>query len=128
MSTDTHALDLAGVYRKVTKRIIPFLFLCFFVAYIDRINISFAKLQMQDELAMSAAAYGLGAGLFFVGYVVFELPSNLGLERWGARKTLTRIMILWGLASMATGFVQEIWQFYVLRFLLGAFEAGRPSG
>jgi len=129
MSSETRTrTELTAVYRKISFRILPFLFICFVVAYMDRINIGFAKLQMQDELSMSAAAYGLGAGLFFIGYVIFELPSNLGLEKWGARKTLTRIMVLWGLTSGLTAFVTEPWQFYVLRFFLGVFEAGFAPG
>ncbi|WP_167140443.1 MFS transporter [Diaminobutyricimonas sp. TR449] len=127
-STTERTRELSAVYKKVAFRIIPFLFLCFVVAFIDRVNIGFAKLQMQDDLELSAAAYGLGAGLFFVGYVIFELPSNLGLEKWGARKTLMRIMVLWGLTSGATAFVTEEWQFYVLRFFLGVFEAGFAPG
>jgi sugar phosphate permease len=117
-----------AVYRKVTWRLIPFLCFCYLAAYLDRINVGFAKLQMLDQLRFSEAAYGLGAGLFFVGYILFEVPSNLVLERVGARIWIARIMITWGLLSGATMFVTETWHFYTLRFLLGAAEAGFLPG
>jgi sugar phosphate permease len=117
-----------AVYRKVTLRLIPFLCFCYLAAYLDRINIGFAKLQMLDQLQFSEAAYGLGAGLFFVGYILFEVPSNLVLERVGARIWIARIMITWGLLSGATLLVTEAWHFYLLRFLLGAAEAGFLPG
>jgi MFS transporter, ACS family, tartrate transporter len=120
--------ELRQTYRKITFRLLPFLFACYVIAYVDRINVGFAKLQMQDDLALSGAAYGLGAGIFFVGYVLFEIPSNIGMEKFGARKTLMRIMLLWGLASAATALVQTPEQFYVVRFLVGAFEAGFAPG
>ncbi len=117
-----------GLFRKIDARVLGFLALCYAFAYVDRINIGFAKLQMQHDLALSDAAYGLGAGIFFLGYVLFEIPSNLLLVRIGARKTLARIMILWGLASAATCFASSTTSFYVLRFLLGVFEAGFAPG
>ncbi|MCG7372538.1 MFS transporter [Pseudomonas luteola] len=127
-STQPHNADEAGTYRLVIWRLIPFLCFCYLAAYLDRINIGFAKLQMLDQLHLSETAYGLGAGLFFVGYILFEVPSNLVLERVGARIWIARIMITWGLLSGATMFVTEAWQFYLLRFLLGAAEAGFLPG
>ncbi|PLP99900.1 MFS transporter [Cupriavidus pauculus] len=111
-------------YRKITVRLIPFLVFLFILAWIDRVNVGFAKLQMLQDLQFSEAVYGLGAGIFFIGYFLFEVPSNLLLEKIGARKTLARITILWGLASMAMIFVKTPMQFYTLRFMLGIFEAG----
>ena len=113
-----------ATYRKITMRLMPFLVLCYVISYLDRANIAFAKLQFMGDLGFSEAAYGLGAGLFFVGYVLFEVPSNIMLRRIGARKTLLRIMGLWGLISCAMMFVSTPFQFYVMRFLLGAAEAG----
>lgn len=120
--------DASRTYRKIIWRIIPFLCFCYLASYLDRINIGFAKLQMLDTLHMSETAYGLGAGLFFVGYILFEVPSNLVLEKVGARLWIARIMISWGLLSGLTMFVTTEWQFYVLRFLLGAAEAGFLPG
>jgi len=114
----------ARAYRRVTWRLIPFLFLCYVVAYLDRVNVGFAKLQMLNDLGMSETAYGLGAGIFFIGYFLFEVPSNLILHRTGARVWIARIMITWGLLSAATMFVTSASWFYVVRFLLGIAEAG----
>ncbi len=111
-------------YRRVTLRLIPFLFLCYVVAYLDRVNVGFAKLQMLQDLQMSETAYGLGAGIFFIGYFLFEVPSNLILHRTGARVWISRIMITWGLLSAATMFVTSVGAFYGVRFLLGIAEAG----
>lgn len=116
--------DLAMPMRKIIRRVVPLLFLCYVMNFLDRINIGFAQLQMKQDLAFSDAIYGLGAGLFFVGYFFFEVPSNILLERIGARKTIMRIMVLWGLTSAATIFVQTPAHFYIVRFLLGLFEAG----
>lgn len=116
------------IYRKVDIRILGFLAVCYITAYIDRINISFAKLAMQTDLGWSEAVYGLGAGIFFLGYMAFEVPSNLWLTRIGARLTLSRIMVLWGLTSAAMMFATDVTTFYVLRFLLGVFEAGFSPG
>jgi D-galactonate transporter len=113
-----------SVYSKVGWRIMPLLIICYIIAYLDRINIGYAQLQMKQTLPFSDAVYGLGAGIFFVGYFLFEVPSNLMLEKIGARKTLLRIMFCWGIVATAMMFVQTPTQFYVLRFLLGAFEAG----
>ena len=113
-----------SVYSKVGWRIMPLLIICYIVAFLDRINIGYAQLQMKQTLPFSDAVYGLGAGIFFIGYFLFEVPSNLMLEKIGARKTLLRIMFCWGIVATAMMFVQTPMQFYVLRFLLGAFEAG----
>ncbi len=109
---------------KVTRRLIPFMFLLYIVAFLDRVNVGFAALQMNEDLGFSEAVYGLGAGIFFVGYFLFEVPSNLILERIGARVWIARIMITWGIISMAMFLVQGPVSFYVLRFLLGIAEAG----
>ncbi|RQM47225.1 MFS transporter [Paraburkholderia bannensis] len=106
----------------------PFLMLCYVTAYLDRINIGFAKLRMLKDLGLSDAAYGFGAGLFFIGYLIFEIPSNVLMARIGAKKTISRIMILWGLVSAGFAFVSTPQQFYVLRFLLGVAEAGFYPG
>lgn len=115
---------LKAVFSKINWRIIPLLLIAYMVAYLDRINIGYAQLQMKQTLPFSDAVYGLGAGIFFIGYFLFEVPSNLLLEKIGARKTLLRIMVLWGAAAVAMMFVSTPTQFYVVRFLLGAFEAG----
>ncbi|QLH19496.1 MFS transporter [Streptomyces sp. Rer75] len=117
-----------AVFRKVVRRIVPFLILAYVVSYLDRVNVGFAKLQMSDDLGFSEAAYGLGAGLFFIGYFLLEVPSNLMLQRVGARTWIARIMISWGLVSAAFVFVTNEPTFYVLRFLLGAAEAGFYPG
>ncbi|MGO1767103.1 MAG: MFS transporter, partial [Advenella sp.] len=93
------------LYTKITWRLIPFLCFCYLAAYLDRINVGFAKLQMVEDLQFSVTAYGLGAGLFFVGYIIFEVPSNLILEKVGARMWIARIMITWGILSGLTMFV-----------------------
>ena len=112
------------LFSKVGWRLLPLLIVCYVISYIDRINIGYAQLQMEKTLSFSDAAYAFGAGIFFVGYFIFEVPSNLLLEKMGARKTLLRILFLWGLAAAGMAFVKTPMQFYVLRFLLGAFEAG----
>jgi D-galactonate transporter len=120
---DQAAIERA-LYRKVSWRLLPFLFLLFVVAYLDRVNISFAKLQMNNDLGFSDTVYGLGAGIFFLGYFFFEVPSNLILHRVGAKIWLARIIILWGFISIATLWVNSVVSFYSLRFLLGIGEAG----
>ncbi|PMS36819.1 sugar phosphate permease [Trinickia symbiotica] len=115
-------------YRKVTLRLIPFLVLCYVAAYLDRVNVGFAKLQMLGDLHFSETAYGLGAGVFFIGYFLFEVPSNLMLQRVGARAWIARIMVTWALVSGAFFFVQTTTEYYVLRFFLGAAEAGFYPG
>ena len=112
------------VVSRVIRRLIPFIFLCYVIAYIDRVNIGFAANQLQRDLGLSDAAYGWGAGLFFLGYCLFEIPSNLILDRVGARLWIARIMIGWGLMSMAMMFVWDKWSFYGARVLLGIAEAG----
>ncbi|MBG7620907.1 MFS transporter [Herbaspirillum sp. AP02] len=112
------------LYAKVTWRLIPFLFICYVVAYLDRVNVGFAKLQMLNELQFSEAVYGLGAGIFFLGYFIFEVPSNLMLHRFGARRWIARIMFSWGIISGAMMFVQTPTVFYIMRFFLGVAEAG----
>jgi sugar phosphate permease len=114
----------ARTYRTVTWRLLPFLFLCYVLAYLDRVNVGFARLQMQADLGLSDTAYGIGAGMFFIGYFFFEVPSNLLLRRVGARMWIARIMILWGLISSSMMFTNSQTTFYVLRFLLGIAEAG----
>jgi MFS transporter, ACS family, tartrate transporter len=111
-------------FRKATRRLVPFLFLIYVVAYLDRVNVSFAQLQLEDDLAFSDTIFGIGAGIFSIGYVIFGVPSNLALARFGARRWLAAIMIVWGLLSAATMFIESATAFYVLRFLLGAAEAG----
>ena len=117
-----HALHSA--YRKTAWRVIPLLMVCYLVAYLDRVNVGFAKLQMLDDLKFSEAVYGLGAGVFFVGYLMFEIPSNIALHKFGARRWIARIMMTWGLLSAAMMFVETPISFYVLRFLIGIAEAG----
>lgn len=119
---------LNALYRKLNGRLLPLLFICYVFAYLDRINVGFAKLQMQSDLGLSDAAYGAGAGIFFLGYVLFELPSNLMLPRVGARKTFSRILVLWGITSACMLFVRDVPTFYLMRFLLGVFEAGFAPG
>jgi MFS transporter, ACS family, tartrate transporter len=109
---------------KVSMRLIPFLVICYFVAYLDRVNVSFAALTMNRDLGLSQTAYGLGAGIFFFSYFIFEVPSNLALERFGARRWIARIMVSWGLVSGAMVFVNGETSFYTVRLLLGAAEAG----
>lgn len=119
--------------KKVMWRLMPFLFICYFVAYLDRVNVGFAKLQMNSALGMSDAAFGFGAGLFFIAYFLLEVPSNLALARFGARLWIARIMLSWGIISGLFAFIQPIssatgvsseWVFFILRFLLGIAEAG----
>lgn len=110
--------------RRITARLMPLFCLMYLIAYIDRQNVSYAKLQMADALGMSEAVYGLGAGLFFIGYFLFEAPANLVLAKVGARVWFTRIMATWGLITIGLGFTSSPAMFYVLRFLLGAAEAG----
>ncbi|HSB74314.1 MAG TPA: MFS transporter [Terriglobales bacterium] len=113
-----------ALVSKLTRRLVPFLFLLYIVAYLDRINVGFAALQMQGQLHLSDEVYGLGAGLFFAGYFVFQLPSNLLLERVGARRWLAGLMVVWGIVSTSMIFVRTPHSFYALRFLLGVAEAG----
>ena len=129
-ASDTSARDLEAnaVYRKVLWRIMPFLMLCYIVAFIDRANIGFAKLHFITDLGFNDAIYGIGAGIFYVGYILFEVPSNMVLHKNGVRQTLLRIMVLWGVFSAGMAFMQTATHFYVMRFLLGAAEAGMFPG
>ncbi|WP_151633413.1 MFS transporter [Noviherbaspirillum aerium] len=120
--------DVPALYSKINWRLLPFLLICYLFAYLDRVNVGFAKFQMQADLGLSDAAYGVGAGIFFIGYVLFEIPSNLMLPRVGARKTFSRILVLWGITSACMLFVRDVPTFYALRFLLGVFEAGFAPG
>lgn len=132
---NTHSIDTSispGVsasyetllFRKVLRRLLPFLFLAYFFSFLDRVNIGYAKLQMQPLLGFTDSQYGLAAGIFFIGYAFFEIPSNVLMEKTGARVTLTRIMVLWGVTSALTMFVSTSLHLYILRFFLGVFEAG----
>ena len=111
-------------FRKATRRLIPFLFLIYVVAYLDRVNVSFAQLQLEDDLGFTDTIFGIGAGIFSLGYVIFGVPSSLALARFGARRWLAAIMVVWGVISASMLFVDSPAGFYVLRFLLGAAEAG----
>jgi MFS family permease len=113
-----------AVISKLTWRLVPFLFLLYIVGYLDRTNVGFAALQMQRQLHFNDAVYGLGAGMFFAGYFCFQLPSNLVLARIGAPRWIALLMVLWGIVSASTVFVTTPRSFYLLRFLLGAAEAG----
>ncbi|SAL01346.1 major facilitator transporter [Caballeronia arationis] len=113
-----------ATYRKVAWRLSPLLLLCYVVAYLDRVNVGFAKLQMSADLGLSDAVYGFGAGIFFFGYFIFEIPSNVILHKVGARVWIARIMITWGIISALTMFITTPTMFYVMRFLLGVAEAG----
>ena len=119
---------MAAVYRKIGWRLLPFLCVCYMFSSLDRVNVSFAKLQMLEELQFSEAIYGLGAGIFFIGYILFEVPSNAILQRVGANLWIARIMVTWGIFSTLMMFVTTPTQFYILRFLLGAAEAGALPG
>ena len=117
-----------ALVSKVAWRLMPLIMVCYLFAFFDRINISFAKFQLQADLNLSNTAYGLGAGLFVVGYVLFEVPSNMMLYKVGARRWIARIMMSWGVATALMVFVTSEWQFYALRFLIGAMEAGFAPG
>jgi sugar phosphate permease len=123
-SSDASEITLRRAYSASEWRIIPLLFLLWLLAWVDRANVAFAKLQMLSDLHFSETVYGLGAGLFFLGYVVFGIPSTMAQQRLGARRTISVIAIGWGLTSIAMTFVRGVPLFYLLRFLLGAFEAG----
>ena len=118
------AVEQRLVISRVTRRLVAFAFVCYVVAYIDRVNIGFAANALQRDLHLSDTAYGIGGGLFFLGYCLFEIPSNLLLERVGARLWIARIMVVWGLVSMATMFVTNVTTFYAARIILGIAEAG----
>ena len=116
--------DADAVYRKVAVRLIPLLFLCYIAAYLDRVNVAFAKLQMLQSLQLSESVYGFGAGIFFLGYFIFEIPSNIMLHKVGAGRWIARIMVSWAVLSAGMMFVNSALTFYIVRFLLGVAEAG----
>jgi MFS transporter, ACS family, tartrate transporter len=132
MSIKLTTEESARLYTRITWRLIPLLFICYIIAYIDRINVGFAKLQLQEVLGVDervfGSVYGLGAGLFFIGYFLFEVPSNLILQRVGARIWIARIMIIWGIVSITMMFISSKTSFYLVRFLLGVAEAGFYPG
>jgi MFS transporter, ACS family, tartrate transporter len=117
-------VDPDALRRKVARHVLPFIFLLYIVSYLDRANAGFAKLAMADDLKFSDAVFGLGFGIFFIGYLFLEIPGALLVERWSARKWFARILISWGIASALTAFVQTPMQFYAARFILGVAEAG----
>lgn len=121
-------INEAQLYRKLAWRLLPPLYIIYVLAYLDRLCVSFAQLQMKDALQFSDTVYGFGAGIFFIGYMLFEIPSNLILEKVGARLWLTRIMVTWGLICCAMVLIETPQQFYILRFLLGVAEAGSFPG
>ncbi|WP_339210900.1 MFS transporter [Aeribacillus sp. FSL K6-8210] len=123
MMNDAVSLEKQTV-RKVTRRIIPFVFFLYIISYLDRANIGYAALEMNDALGLTSQVFGLATGIFFIGYFLFEVPSNILMEKFGARVWIARILITWGIISMATGFVQEASHLYIIRFLLGVAEAG----
>ena len=127
IGTTTKSIE-AGTIRKVRTRILPFLFLLYIICFLDRINIGFAALTMNEELAITSQQFGLLSGIFFFGYFLFEVPSNLLLHKIGARIWIARILITWGIVAMLTGFVHNVHQLYVMRFLLGLAEAGYYPG
>lgn len=122
--TTTAPLDSVALRRKVAWRIVPLIIVIYFIAYLDRANVGFAKLRMASDLNFSEEVFGLGIGIFFIGYLILEIPGALLVERWSARKWFARILISWGFISALTAFVHTPMQFYVVRFLLGVAEAG----
>jgi ACS family tartrate transporter-like MFS transporter len=127
--TDTGAMTIeARTIQKVRIRIIPFIFVLYIVAFLDRINITFAALTMNKELAITSQQYGLLTGIFFIGYFLFGIPSNLLLHKLGGRLWIARILVTWGIVAVLGGFVHSVHQLYVVRFLLGLAEAGFAPG
>jgi ACS family tartrate transporter-like MFS transporter len=124
----TEAAKADAILARAARRLIPFMMLMYVASFLDRVNIGFAALTMNQDLGFSSSVFGVGAGIFFFGYFFFEIPSNLMLEKVGARLWMCRIMVSWGLVSMATAFVQGPVSFYILRFLLGLAEAGLYPG
>ena len=123
MAVDDATLERSAI-RRISLRIVPFLMICYFVAFIDRVNLGFAGHDLSQDLHLSPTVFGFGAGLFFLAYFVFEVPSNLLLERFGARRWIARIMVTWGLVAAAMALMKGEWSFYLLRVLLGIAEAG----
>ncbi|SKA34884.1 MFS transporter, ACS family, tartrate transporter [Enhydrobacter aerosaccus] len=128
VSTSTSGRADDGLYRKIGMRLIPFMMVLYLVAFLDRVNIGFAALTMNADVGLSPTIYGWGAGIFFFGYFIFEVPSNVILEKVGARLWIARIMITWGVVSAAMAFISGPWSFFILRFLLGVAEAGFLPG
>ncbi|MEU6663156.1 MFS transporter [Streptomyces sp. NPDC046821] len=128
LTTNSTPQERDRTFRRVVLRIVPFITVVYVIAWMDRVNVGFAKLTMLDDLSWSEAIYGAGAGIFFLGYFLFEVPSNLLLEKIGARRTIMRIALGWGVVSVLMAWVTQPWHFYVLRFLQGAFEAGLHPG
>src|SRR6266850_7012879 len=120
----TSPINPGAIRRKVAWRVLPLVFLLYIVAYLDRANVGFAKLAMSDDLKFSDEVFGLGFGIFFIGYLILEIPGALLVERWSARKWFARILISWGFISTLTAFVRTPMEFYIARFLLGVAEAG----
>lgn len=124
MHTPSESGVEARVNRKLALRIIPFVMLLYFISFLDRVNVGFAAMTMNKAIGLSPTAFGLGGGLFFIGYFLFEVPSNLILHKVGARIWIARVMVTWGIVSVASAFVAGPTSFYLLRFLLGVAEAG----
>ncbi len=122
------AIDGRALYAKITRRLIPYLFLLYIVAYVDRVNVGFAAMDMKRQLHFSDTVYGTGAGIFFLGYALFDMPSNLMLRKVGTRLWIGRIMITWGIVAACMMFIHSPRSFYALRFLLGVAEAGFVPG
>src|SRR6202043_2033558 len=135
MNSNGTSLTVAGLSdvgqrarRRIAYRVLPFVFLLYVVNYIDRVNVSFANLRMSADLGFSDRVYGLGVGVFYITYVLFEIPGALIVERWSARRWIARIMISWGVVTVFMAFIHTSRPFYVLRFLVGAAEAGFLPG
>src|SRR6202012_5558817 len=122
-SSSKSELEISTI-RAISWRLIPFLVLAYFLSYLDRVNLGFAALTMNKELNFSPTVFSWGAGLFFIGYFLFEGPSNLGLEKFGASRWIARIMITWGIISALMALVSGVWSFYGVRFLLGVADGG----
>lgn len=118
----------AAIYNRVARRLIPFLLVLYIISFLDRVNVGFAKLQMSTDIGLSDAVFGAGAGIFFIGYAICEIPSNLLLQRFGARFWIARILVIWGAISVSMMFVRSPVAFLILRFLLGVAEAGFYPG
>jgi ACS family tartrate transporter-like MFS transporter len=122
--SDATAALADSTRRRVTRRLLPFLFLLYVIAYIDRINVSFAGLQMTKDLGFSDAVFGFGSGVFFIGYLLLGIPGAILVEKWSARKTIAATMVIWGIVASATGLIHTAIEFYIMRFVLGVTEAG----
>src|SRR2546429_607138 len=123
LSSETPAV-VARARRRIMRRILPYLFFIYIIAFLDRVNVGYAALEMSKDLGFSAEVYGFGAGIFFIGYFLLEIPGSLIVEHWSARKWIARIMVTWGLLAIGMGFIKTPMQFYIVRFFLGAAEAG----